>query len=131
MKEIGDVPVDDSVVYHAGFPNAAEDGVGQPKSLSLDRLVVRHPASTYFWRLQSAVPELGIPAGSVLAVDKVLPVRHGDWVVAVVDEEFRLCKAQHVSGGFRLYTTSGTLLGQSATVLWGVVTYAINPMRGA
>ena len=47
--------IDDGVVFHAGFPNAAEDE--RFGSLSLDTLVVKHRASTFFWRLEVEVPE--------------------------------------------------------------------------
>lgn len=110
---------EDGVVYHAGFPNAAEDQ--QLGSLSLDRLVVQHRASTFFWRLETDVPELHWPSGSVLVVDRALTPSEGKLAVVVVEDAFLLC--QFHKAGFR--RLSGELVdGQ----LWGVVTYAIQPV---
>ena len=111
--------VDDGVVFHAGFPNAAEDE--KFGSLSLDALVVKHRASTFFWELEGDVEERGWSAGSVLAVDRVLEPREGSLVVVVVDDNFLLCK--YWKSGFQ------RLSGERVDgTFWGVVTYVIQPV---
>lgn len=108
--------VDDGVVFHAGFPNAAEDE--KFGSLSLDSLVVKHPASTFFWQLDNDIEERGWTKGSVLAVDRALDPKTGNVVIVVVDDDFLLC--QYERDGFRSF--GGEFIdGQ----LWGVVTYCV------
>lgn len=108
---------DNEVLYHAGFPNAGEDL--RAGSLSLDALIVRRRASTFFWRLESAIPELMWPAGTLVVVDRSLPPGEGKIVVAVIDEAFTLCRYR--KDGFRLLDGTKVLEGQ----LWGSVTYAV------
>lgn len=106
--------IDEGVVYHAGFPNAAEDQSGG--GLSLDALVVRRRASTFFWRLEAALPEFGWTAGTLLVVDRALTPRSGDVTIVVADGAFELMR--HRSKGL---TTEYSL--------WGVVTYAVEQVR--
>lgn len=108
----------DGLVYHAGFPNAGEDQHGV--TLSLDKLVVKHRASTYFWRLQTSIAEVHWPAGTIVVVDRAEPVREGRIVVAIVNEAFVL--ARYRKDGF--HTLTGNNLGDQAR-LWGVVTYVV------
>ncbi len=113
----------DGVVYHAGFPNSGEDQPGL--GLSLDKLVVKHSASTYFWRLQTGVEAMGWAAGTILTVDRSLLPRQGDVVVAVVDENFKLCRVS--PQGFRAF--DGDFASNSSVAVWGVVTYALQELR--
>lgn len=108
----------DGVVFHAGFPNAAEDE--KFGSLSLDGLIVKHRASTFFWRLETAVDEQGWPRDTVLAVDRALTPKEGCLAVVVMQDDFVLCRF-HTNGFCRL--DGEQVDGQ----LWGVVTYAIQP----
>lgn len=111
--------VDDGVVFHAGFPNAAEDA--KFGSLSLDALVVKHRASTFFWRLEADVEELSWTAGSVVVVDRALEPKVGSLAVVVVDDDFVL--ARYRERGFESLT--GLRVNGE---LWGVVTYAIQKL---
>lgn len=115
--------VEGGLVYHAGFPNAGEDQQGI--SLSIDALVVRHRASTYFWRLESEVPELHWSAGTIAVVDRAAPPRVGSIVVAIADEAYLL--ARYRSSG--LYDLSGDRL-PTESQLWGVVTYIVSAVEG-
>ncbi len=115
--------VTDGLVYHAGFPNAGEDR--RDRSLSLDALVVKRRASTYFWRLESEVRELHWLAGTIVVVDRALSPREGRVVVVTVDEAFML--GRYHKNGFR------DLDGQSFdgnVSLWGVVTYVLQQVNG-
>lgn len=118
----------DGLVYHAGFPNAAEDQ--RIAALSLDSLVVQHRASTFYWRLEEAIEELHWPAGTIVVVDRALAPHHNDRVVAVVDESFvvRLYEKRE-SGGPRLLKPDGSHEDGASITLWGVVTYIVQGMR--
>lgn len=110
----------DGLVFHAGFPNAAEDSLGQ---LSLDRLAVTHPASTFLWRLDGVgIPEFHWPPESIVVVDRALEPRLNDIVVAVADEEF---VARKVGKARQLLTPCGDPETAQTVQIWGVVTNII------
>ncbi|MDO9518609.1 MAG: translesion error-prone DNA polymerase V autoproteolytic subunit [Pseudohongiella sp.] len=71
----------------AGFPSPAQDYV--EKTLDLNELCIKHPAATFFVRVEgdSMIGE-GILSGDVLVVDRSLTAKHDDVVVASVDGEF-------------------------------------------
>ena len=115
--------VDDGVVYHAGFPNAAEDG--SFGSLNLDALIVRHRVSTFFWRLETEVPELLWPAGSIVVVDRALHPAEGKFVIVVADDEFLLCRVREK----HFVRLNGTPVG-GEVIVWGVATHCIQPLTG-
>jgi DNA polymerase V len=67
----------------AGFPSPAADFV--EKTLDLNELCVKHPAATYFVRVEGeSMIDAGILAGDVLVVDRALKPRHGQIVIAEV-----------------------------------------------
>ncbi len=115
--------VSDGLVYHAGFPNAAED---RPAiSLSLDSLIVGHHASTFYWRVPEPVLVLGWLADTLVVVDRAIPPRNGDVVVLVVDESFVLGRMRQR----KPTTLEGKPLTDEHVVIWGVATYAIQALR--
>jgi len=117
--------VSGGLVFHAGFPNAAEDQISG-QGLSLDSLVFRHRASTYLWRLESAVSEMGWGSGSLVVVDRALNARQGDLVVAIVDEAFVIRKLHQG----KLFDLHGNLDTTEASVeVWGVITHALQEYR--
>lgn len=71
----------------AGFPSPAQDYV--EKTLDLNELCIRHPAATFFVRVDGdSMIDAGILPGDVLVVDRSLNAKHDDIVVASVDGEF-------------------------------------------
>lgn len=113
--------IEDGLVYHAGFPNAAEDQ--RLGGLSLDKLAVKHRASTFFWRLEGDIVELQWRAGSIVVVDRSLNPSPGRFAVVVIDDDFTLC--QVVREGF--VTLGGGPMSSGATV-WGVVTHVLQEL---
>lgn len=113
----------DGVVFHAGFPNAGEDQVSH--ALSLDSTVLKHPASTFLWRLEQAMPELGWQASSVVVVDRALVPRQNDLVVAIAEEDF-VVRRLHQK---RLYDPAGALDETQNIAIWGVVTHVLLEYR--
>jgi hypothetical protein len=75
---------------HAGFPNPAAERRGAP--LSLDKLLVRHPSSTYFFRIRGHNwHDQGVYDGDLAVIDRAVTPRSGDLVVAWADSgEFTL-----------------------------------------
>lgn len=114
--------IEDGLVYHAGFPNTAEDG--NLGSLNLDSLIVKHRASTFFWRLEAAVPELHWKSGSLLVVDRALTPKHGSVGVMVADGEHVLAR---FNKSMPLRLDGSRFDGEVS--LWGVVTYCIQSLE--
>ena len=108
----------DGLVYHAGFPNAGEDQHGQ--SLSLDKLVIRHRASTYFWRLEHEIPQLHWKADSVVVVDRAMIAQPGRLCVVVADDAFVIARMRNK----QFQDLDGHPLDESVQ-LWGVITHCL------
>ncbi|OON41446.1 DNA polymerase V subunit UmuD [Izhakiella australiensis] len=70
-----------------GFPSPAQDYVED--RLDVSKLLIKHPNATYFIRVSGdSMRGAGINDGDLLVVDRSLPPRHGDIVVAAVGGEF-------------------------------------------
>ena len=70
----------------AGFPSPAEDYV--EKTIDLNELCIKHPAATFFVRVQGeSMTEAGIYPGDVLVVDRSLRAGHGDTIIASLESE--------------------------------------------
>jgi|GEM_PF-605145 len=69
------------VNVHAGFPNPAAERSGSP--LSLDKLLIHHPSSTYFFRIRGHNwHDQGVYDGDLAIIDRAVTPRPGDLVVA-------------------------------------------------
>lgn len=70
----------------AGFPSPAEEYVEGP--LDLHQYLIRQEAATYYVRVKGqSMTGAGILDGDVLVVDRSREARHGDIVLAVIDNE--------------------------------------------
>lgn len=79
----------DGVVIHSGFPNPAADRQSTP--LSLDRLLVKHPISTYLFRIRGhAWEERGIFDGDIALVDRAISPRPTNLVITWEEQEFTI-----------------------------------------
>jgi hypothetical protein len=68
------------IAAHKGFPNAATEGGRNP--LSLDKLLVSHPISTYFFRIRGhSWHRLGIFDGDIAVIDRSRTPRVGTIIV--------------------------------------------------
>ena len=69
-----------SVAVHTGFPNPAAERTGPP--LSLDKLLIKHPSSTYFFRVRGHNwHHYGVFDGDLAIIDRALTPHEGDLVV--------------------------------------------------
>lgn len=114
---------EDGVVFHAGFPNAGEDQA--ELRMSLDAVVFRHRLSTFLWRLEQAIPEMGWQAGSVVVVDRAIEPRQNNLVVAIVEEAFVVRKLHQG----RLFDLTGTPESAEEVSVWGVITHVLQEYR--
>lgn len=83
----------------AGFPSPADDYVED--MLDLERLLVKHPAATFYLRVSGdSMSGAAIMSGDILVVDRSLEPRDGRIVVASIDSELTV-KRLHRKGRAR------------------------------
>ena len=100
-----------SVNVHAGFPNPAAERSGAP--LSLDKLLVRHPSSTYFFRIRGHNwHRYGVFDGDLAIIDRALTPRERELVIWWQD-----------SGEFML----SPFARAERQNIWGTITAIIHP----
>lgn len=108
----------DAVAIHAGFPNPALERLGQnSRALALDinRLLIRHPSSTYLFRIQGHEWEAdGIFDGDIAVIDRAVQPRSADHVVAWQVSGFVVCRFEHV---------------RRSDQFWGVITSIIHQYK--
>jgi len=85
----------DGVSVHSGFPNPAADRQerGQRLALDINQLLVKHPSSTYLFRVAGHhFSDQGIYDGDVAVIDRALRPRPADLVVAWQTGGSTLCR---------------------------------------
>ncbi len=109
----------------AGFPAPGDDQV--EKVLDINDLVVRHPAATFFVRVEGDSMEgAGIFGGDVLVVDREVVPRDGSIVVAAVFGEM-VVKRLRAQGNTHILASENeqyapiTVTGNDDCFIWGVV----------
>lgn len=103
-----------SVDVHAGFPNAATDA--PEHALSLDRLLITSPHSTYLFRVRGHHWEtIGIFDGDIAIVDRALTPRHGDAIISWNSDGALIMRHWHQS--------------EESMEPWGVITATVHPTR--
>ena len=109
----------------AGFPAPGDDQI--EKVLDINDLVVKHPASTFFVRVEGDSMEgAGIFSGDVLVVDRSLTARDGSIVVAAVFGEMVVKRLKAIGNTHLLASENEnyepiTVTGNDDCFLWGVV----------
>lgn len=114
----------------AGFPSPAEDYI--ESQLDLNELVVKHPAATFFVKVEGeSMVGASINPGDILVVDRSLEATSGRIIVARVDGEFTVKRL--LLGDPGIILQSENPLHPSIPVhsdtdfqVWGVVTYVIH-----
>ena len=85
----------------AGFPSAADDFID--RKLDLNEYLIKHPAATYFVRVQGeSMKDVGINTGDLLLVDRSLDIKSGSIVIAAIDGEFTVKRVIKKNDGLYL-----------------------------
>ncbi|HYE60036.1 MAG TPA: translesion error-prone DNA polymerase V autoproteolytic subunit [Candidatus Kapabacteria bacterium] len=114
----------------AGFPSPADDHVDQ--TLDLHEYLVKHPAATFFVRVEGeSMTGAGIFHGDLLVVDRSLTARDGSIVIAVVNGELTVKRLRKEKTMIRLVAenpayTPIVITEETELVIWGVVTSVIH-----
>ena len=117
----------------AGFPSPAEDA--DVKRQDLNELLITHPLATFFWRVRgTSMAQAGIGDGDILVVNRALEPKHGDIVVAEIDNDFTVKYLHRRAGRVKLVAADPTfpdiVLREGQTlVICGVVTGSIKRFR--
>ena len=118
----------------AGFPSPAED---MREHLDLIKLLVRHKASTFFFRVSGvSMVDAGLDEGDILIVDRAIDAYNNCKAVCYIDGEYTVKRVEIHSEGARLMPANENntaykpieVTHENDFVIWGVVTYVIKKM---
>ncbi|MGI9275675.1 MAG: LexA family protein [Endozoicomonas sp.] len=116
-----------------GFPSPAADYLED--HLSLDQLLVQHPAATFFARAQGhSMIGAGIHDSDLLIIDRSLTARSGDIVIALLDGELLVKRLKRDGENVVLLSEHPDyppvdLKSEQTLDVWGVVTQVIHSLR--
>jgi DNA polymerase V len=116
----------------AGFSSAADEHI--ETYLDLNELIVKHPAATFFVRVEGdSMQGAGIHSGDLLVVDRSLTAASGKIVVACLDGEFLVKRLMTKGKSVSLVAANPRYpdikINPEACDfrVWGVVTHVIHP----
>lgn len=103
------------------------------EGLDISEIVAPQKASTYFMIVDNSFMEKsGIYNDDIVSIDKSLPPKSGDVVIAFVEDEFVIRRLKKQSNKAWLQDDLGRkteLDKDSSIVIWGVVTYSIHKLH--
>ncbi|WP_151799065.1 LexA family protein [Acinetobacter calcoaceticus] len=118
---------------NAGFPSPAQDYID--KALDMNEHLIKNETATFIVKVASlSMLNAGIDIDDELIVDRSLDAKHGDIVVALIDNDFtvkRLMideKGQWLKAENPEYKNIYLSEGQEL-IVWGVVTHIIKMTR--
>ena len=116
----------------AGFPSPAEEYLRD--SLDFNRDIIKHPESTFYWRvIGDSMIDAGINDGDIAVIDKMREPHNGSIVVAYVNNEFTIkyLDTTHREEGYIELRPANTKYAPiridegDVFEVWGVVVYTI------
>lgn len=116
----------------AGFPSPADDHI--EAKLDLNQHLVKHPASTFFVRVEGeSMLGAGIYPNDILVVDRSLKPSNGKVVIAVVNGELTVKRLEVGKGTLKLLAEnvqypSIQITEEMNFSIWGVVTNVIHAL---
>ena len=118
----------------AGFPSPAED---MREKLDLVKLLVRHKASTFFFRVSGvSIVDAAMDEGDIIIVDRAIDPYNNCKAVCYIDGEYTVKRVEMSSGKVRLMPANEQnaaykpieVTAENNFMIWGVVTYVIKKM---
>lgn len=118
----------------AGFPSPAED---IREKLDLMKLLVRHKASTFFFRVSGvSMVDAAMDEGDIIIVDRAVEPYNGCKAVCFIDGEYTVKRIEITDGQVRLMPANEqntkykpiVVTEENNFLVWGVVTYVIKKM---
>ena len=118
----------------AGFPSPAEN---IHENLDLIKLLVRHKASTFFFRISGvSMVDAAMDEGDIIIVDRAIDPYNGCKAVCFIDGEYTVKRVEMLEGKVRLMPANELntvykpieVTPENNFIIWGVVTYTIKKM---
>lgn len=118
----------------AGFPSPAED---IHEKLDLVRLLVRHRASTFFFRVDGvSMVDAGMDEGDIIIVDRSVDAYNNCKAVCYIDGEYTVKRVEIGEKCARLMPANENnstykpieVTHENDFIIWGVVTWVIKKM---
>lgn len=118
----------------AGFPSPAED---IREKLDLIKLLVRHKASTFFFRVSGvSMIDAAMDEGDIIIVDRAVEPYNSCKAVCFIDGEYTVKRIEILDGRIRLMPANELntkykpieVTEENSFMVWGVVTYVIKKM---
>ena len=118
----------------AGFPSPAED---IREKLDLMKLLVRHKASTFFFRVNGvSMVDAAMDEGDIIIVDRAVEPYNNCKAVCFIDGEYTVKRIEILDGRVRLMPANELnskykpieVTEENSFMVWGVVTYVIKKM---
>ena len=118
----------------AGFPSPAED---IREKLDLVKLLVRHKASTFFFRVSGmSMVDADMDEGDIIIVDRAVDPYNNCKAVCFIDGEYTVKRIEMTDGCVRLMPANENdarykpivVTEENSFMVWGVVTYVIKKM---
>ena len=115
----------------AGFPSPAED---IREKLDLIQLLVRHKASTFFFRVSGvSMVDAAMDEGDIIIVDRAIDPYNNCMAVCYIDGEYTVKRVEMLDGKVRLMPANEQntkyqpieVQPENQFIIWGVVTYVI------
>jgi DNA polymerase V len=131
-----DVPAEGELLgdVKAGFPSPAED---IREKLDLIKLLVRHKASTFFFRVSGvSMVDADMDEGDIIIVDRAVQPYNNCKAVCFIDGEYTVKRIEITENGARLMPANENnpiyqpieISPENNFMVWGVVTYVIKKM---
>lgn len=118
---------------NAGFPSPAQDYID--KALDMNEHLIKNETATFIVKVASlSMLNAGIDIDDELIVDRSLDVKHGDIVVALIDNDFTVKRLMIDENGQWLKAENPDykniyLQDGQELIIWGVVTCIIKMIR--
>ena len=118
----------------AGFPSPAED---IREKLDLIKLLVRHKASTFFFRVSGvSMVDADMDEGDIIIVDRAVQPYNNCKAVCFIDGEYTVKRIEIGEDRVRLMPANENntrykpieVTAENNFIVWGVVTYVIKKM---
>ena len=129
IEDSTNIEVDMLGEVRAGFPSPADE---EPREkLDLIKLLVRHPASTFFFRVGgTSMIDAEMDEGDIIIVDRSIEPYNGCSAVCFIDGEFTVKRVERHSDHTMLIAANPNfepirISADNEFAIWGVVTYII------
>lgn len=118
----------------AGFPSPAEE---IRERLDLIRLLVKHKASTFFFRVSGvSMVDAAMDEGDIIIVDRAIDPYNNCKAVCYIDGEYTVKRVEILKNRIRLMPANEynkiykpiEITPENTFMIWGVVTYVIKKM---